>query len=327
MNKTLSHILGHLLFWAFIFCFVLDYFYEVHEIEKAALFSLAEVLIYALYAYVNIYILMPRVFKKRGFPSYIGAVLAFLILTLIPYHQSGFEKELMGEVTIYSKISYSLNFALIIIISFFYWYFREYRSEKEKSLTLENEKLKMELQMLKTQVSPHFLFNTLNNLYSLTVAKSDAAPEMISKLSEVLRYLLYEGEKERVLVSREVEAIGNYLELQRMRKPAASIIEWSHDGIEAHHQVAPLILIHFVENIFKHGDLQSNKEGYLKINFKVTDHRLFARFENSCRPKASEPGIGWKNVRKQLEMIYDDDYKLEVESEGNRYAVNLEVNV
>ena len=283
----------HLLFWLFVFLYVFDHIVAFFPIHESILYTLIELVIYAFAFYINLHILLPRVFTKFGTAPYIGSIIGLLLFEYGPYFFFGLGQIIITGTEVRIFYSFSINYMLFIMISFLYWYVGQYRIEQSKRLTLENEKLKAELLLLKSHVSPHFLFNSLNNIYSLIVANNDNAAPMVEKLSDYLRYIIYEGERERVPLEKEVELIRNYIDLQLFKKlKGEDNIELEIDGVEQYQQIAPLILINMVENCFKHGDVVYNADGFIHVRLKVEGNQLHFSTSNSYKKKTIRNGIG-----------------------------------
>jgi LytS/YehU family sensor histidine kinase len=194
--------------------------------------------------------------------------------------------------------------------------------------------MQSELKFLKSQINPHFLFNTLNSLYALTLKKSDAAPEIVIKLSEMMRYMLYECNERRVPLRKEVQYIQNYLDLEQLRQGQNARIEFELNGSIREQQIAPLMFTPFLENSFKHGLNNQLTEGFVRIRLDVEDHKVFLEIENSKAPvkpaqNHNKPsgGIGLVNVRRRLNLIYPDSYNLLVTDQPDKYKVNLDLNL
>jgi LytS/YehU family sensor histidine kinase len=206
-----------------------------------------------------------------------------------------------------------------------------YQNEKQVLMT---QTIQSELRFLKSQINPHFLFNTLNNLYALTLKKSDKAPEIVLKLSEIMRYMLYECNEKRVHLSKEIHYIYNYLDLERLRQPKDADIRFVVDGHVSDQLIAPLLFVPFVENSFKHGLNHSvNGGGYVRLRLIAAGDELEFFIENSKvdqlprQHHARSGGIGLANVRQRLQMLYPDDHTLEILDEPNRYAVTLRLKM
>jgi LytS/YehU family sensor histidine kinase len=205
-----------------------------------------------------------------------------------------------------------------------------HQSEK---MELQTQTMQSELKFLRSQINPHFLFNTLNNLYALTLKKSDDAPEIVLKLSEMMRYMLYECNEKRVPLKKEVAYMKNYLDLERLRQHESIDIQFNLDGEISDQAIAPLLLIPFIENSFKHGVGSQINHGWVNIEMNVRGQSLTFTIENSKGPAQPKQvhrksgGIGLVNVRRRLNLIYDDDYQLKISNEPNIYRVTLDLNL
>jgi len=153
-------------------------------------------------------------------------------------------------------------------------------SQREKK-ELQSQTLQSELKFLKSQINPHFLFNTLNSLYALTLKKSDQAPEIVLKLSEMMRYMLYECNEREVPLSKEINYLKNYLELEKIRQGKKMEINFAMDGEVGHQKIAPLMFIPFVENSFKHGISNQISAGYVNILLEINQNEVTVTIENS----------------------------------------------
>lgn len=202
-----------------------------------------------------------------------------------------------------------------------YWY-RDKREQTELAL----EEHKLELELLKTQINPHFFFNTLNNIYSLVYKKSDDAPAAVMKLSEIMRYLIYDSKSEMVPLEKEVEQLENYIELERLRVKDDAFIEFEAKGSFATHVVPPMILISFAENAFKHGKRKVPNPG-IKINVTaeegVIKYTVINYILNEPHNNHKGEGIGMQNARRRLELLYPRCHKLDIRKEHEKFIVKL----
>lgn len=229
---------------------------------------------------------------------------------------------MLGEI-------YVVSFATSIKITV------DWLKEHKKLNDLEKRQLRTELKFLRSQVSPHFFFNTLNNIYSLSLEKSDKAPQIILKLSELMRYLLYNTKEKRQDLHKELEFIQNYLDLEQIRFDQKLKIEVNVTGNLEDKKITPMLLMPIIENCFKHGANKSIKQTSISINLKVEgDFMYFSAvntipFDISNAPKRDKDGgIGILNVRKRLELGYDKkDYDLKIFEENNKFHVQLKLRV
>ncbi len=323
-----KNIVYHILFWLFIFGMILDSMLYDYDFEEAALFSLLECGINALIAYANLFFFIPKFLERKGNLIYILSIIVFFLLLFIPYYLSDLGYYLLDPLPHRVIISFTINFISLVLISFLVWKLSKYELEKKRSLALSNEKLKAELLLLKSQVSPHFLFNTLNNIYSLSIEKHEHAPIMIEKLSEILRYLIYEGKKEAVSLEKEADLVKEYIDLQRLKKmKGEEQIKLTIEGIEPHHKIAPLILVNLVENCFKHSDINYNPNGFLRIMLSVKENVLCFKTENSFQQNKKDIGIGLANIREQLKHNYPKEHQFSIQKELTTFKVSLTINL
>jgi len=290
--------------------------------------SCVEVTIHALIFYFNLHVLIPRILVPKGSKLYIIGLFVFLIAILLPYFYSGLGYYLIDENELRVILGFLINYILFTLISFLYWYFTLYHHEKHNRLALHNEKLQAELLFLKSQVSPHFLFNSLNNIYSLSVIKHDNAPVMIEKLSDILRYVIYEGNKQEVMLEREVELINNYIELQLLKKlKAEKNITITVNGLNSSQKITPLILINIVENCFKHSDIAYNIDGFLKLKIFVENNLLKFSTANSFQESNKKTGIGLENIKKQLQYYYPKMHRVDIFNNNGIFKVELQIEL
>jgi LytS/YehU family sensor histidine kinase len=217
-----------------------------------------------------------------------------------------------------------LIFPSIILIAIKY-----YRDQKD-IVALKEQKKTTELNLLRNQLNPHFLFNTLNNLYALALKKSDKTPEVIAKLSEILDYILYQCKDNYVPVYKEIELLENYIALEKVRYGSRVTIVFKKT-IEQNINIAPLILLTFVENAFKHGVSQELKTAIIEMSIKTSASEIIFKLKNS-KPQAhieknssEKKSIGMQNTEKQLELLYPDAYQLIVNNTATNYSLELKL--
>ncbi|MEM8525290.1 MAG: histidine kinase [Bacteroidota bacterium] len=204
--------------------------------------------------------------------------------------------------------------------TFFYFKFSKYKDRKQQELLIQNKKT--ELAYLRSQINPHFLFNTLNNIYSLVYQKSDDALRSVEKLTAMLRYGLYEQE-EFVPLAQEIKHLHNFIELERMRYDYDLELHLNINESTQEFKVPPFLLIPFVENAFKHGDLRQS----LHIDLEVQNQKLHFGIKNAVKSKQKDGvgGIGLENVRKRLELIYGERHDLEVKATDEEFEIQLKI--
>jgi len=198
---------------------------------------------------------------------------------------------------------------------------------KEKDLI--KEKLETELKFLKGQLNPHFLFNTLNNIYALTRKRSELAPIIILKLSKLLRFMLYESEKSHVPISEEIRVLEDYIEVEKVRFSKELCVTFIQNIDNNNQPIAPLILLPFIENAFKHGPGEMLSKSFIDIDIQLTDGNLTfivvnSIDQNNCELTTKKIGLG--NVRRQLELMYEE-FKLQTENLSETFKIELKINL
>lgn len=218
---------------------------------------------------------------------------------------------------------YPVTFFAVAIKLLKYWYVNQ-----QEQQVLEQEKLQAELRFLKTQIHPHFLFNTLNNLYALTLKASPKAPEAVLKLSELINYMLYECTGDEVLLSKEVKFIHNYIDIEKMRYGDKLDVDIRVRG-EAHDRKIPaLILLPFVENCFKHGASETLQLSWVKIAIDIQSNLIVIKVENNKNGENAvqkKQGIGIQNVKRRLDLLYPGKHELKIINGKETFLVILTI--
>ena len=200
---------------------------------------------------------------------------------------------------------------------------------KEREKNLVKEKLETELKFLRNQTNPHFLFNTLNNIYGLARKKSDDTAEVVMKLSKLLRFMLYESRKSSIKTGEEIKMLDDYINLERIRYSDRLSITFNKEIDNESEQIAPLLLLPFVENAFKHGASENRFESFIRIDLKLDNGLLHFDIENTKENGTADKvtdNIGLGNVRRQLELMYKE-YDMQVLSGTNTFKVLLTINL
>ncbi|RED19067.1 histidine kinase [Flavobacterium cutihirudinis] len=295
--------------------------------------------------YLNILIFMPYLVYRKKYLLYILAVLSSIFVMVIlkfnltyllinhdvwPEGPNRIDK-LTLTYTIDMMIGelYVITFVTAIKITL------DFMKEQKRVTDLEKSQLETELLFLKSQISPHFLFNTLNNIYSLSVEKSNKTPKIVIKLSELMRYMLYETKNKRQSLENEILCIQNYLDLERIRNDDRLEINMAISGDIHDKEIAPIILLTFIENAFKHGVNKNTGKVVIDINFKIKGDFLHFSISNP-QPEFtlhednfnSSSGIGIENVKKRLALGYNkNEYSLSFKKKKNIFVVKLIIKV
>jgi len=261
--------------------------------------------------------------------GYLGYCIIESILDYL-FLKPGYNTVLVLEI-FYSNLI--INLAFVVAGLFYGFASGWYQNEKQKK-ELQDENLRAELDFLKAQVNPHFLFNVLNMAYSSATKSNDqATAEIISELASLMRYMLYESNVPKIHVEKEIEYIESYVELQKRRLSKESLpsitFEKNISG-SAYNTIAPMLLIPFVENAFKHG-IRMGKETFIQVNLQIEDGLLTFMVKNSINRKSESPdkigGIGLTNVKKRLELLYPSKYDLHIDNDHELYTVLLKINL
>lgn len=226
-------------------------------------------------------------------------------------------------------ISSFMDIALVVGVAVAFKQYRISQQSREREKELEKEKMQAELKFLRSQTNPHFLFNTLNNIYALARKKSDETPGVVMKLSKLLRFMLYEARKGQISISEELRVLQDYIELEKIRYNERLEITLTQHIDDKTQAIAPLILLPFVENAFKHGASESRFSSFVHIEVRLEAGMLSFNVENSKETESAggtSEGIGLENVRRQLELMYPV-HTLEVDNGNEVYRVILNINL
>lgn len=317
-----------------------------------------------LLVYVNLYILIPVLLLRQRFVLYAAALLAwiFLISSLTIgahrfYARAG--SAIFAAVSDFNITNYAvqfLNSIYLLGLATAIKFLKDWMSQKQLLQEKQKEQVDTELNFLKSQIHPHFFFNTLNNLYSLTLQKSDLAPEVVLKLSDLMSYMLYESGAALVPLDKEISNLENYMALENLRFGQRLCLSFEKEGVTDSIRIPPLILLAFVENSFKHGMNQITGEGRIDISLKVMPDGLVFRVGNPVGGMAAGGGgavahggavaggavdeagpggadgaatggngLGLKNAIRRLDLLYGTRYRLDLDRTANRFQVTLNI--
>jgi len=329
-----NRVFQHIMFWCLSFLILTNILKVSTEIKRidliyTAIFHAPIILI----VYLNLKVLIPLFLEKSKYFLYIIFVFGAVILGA-SFYIVLFDKLIDYIFTGYYFIAYygfwdiSLYFVIYIFLTSLFRlarsYFRLHEIEKEKTLA--------ELKALKSQINPHFLFNSLNNIYSLARKNSTQTPDKIIQLSNLMRHIIYESDSDLIPLEKEIEMIKNYIELQNLRTTGKDKIRLEVLGEIRERQIAPLLFLPFVENSFKHGFKGGAENIFVHIRIEVSGNILNFETENS-KGKTSElndskyKGIGIENVKKRLELIYPESHSLKIFDKKNIFKVLLQVQL
>lgn len=334
-NRLLKvRILQHILFWCLSFLILLNIFKVSAEIKQidlvyTAIFHLPILLV----VYLNLRFLFPFFLENRKYFLY-GISVLILVASGAGFYIILFDSWIDYVFSSYYFIAYYGFFDISLYLIIYVFLTSLFRLARGwfRLQEIEKEKTMAELKALKSQINPHFLFNSLNSIYSLSRKNSTQVPEKVIQLSDLMRHIIYDSDVEFILLPKEIEMIGNYIELQNLRTPEKEKIELEVIGEIEGRKVAPLIFLPFVENSFKHGLKSGAENPYVKIKIEVLPNDLIFEIENS-KGKTTEiieskyKGIGIENVKKRLDLIYPNQHSLKISETESIFKVILQIKL
>jgi len=264
--------------------------------------------------------------NQRLFIKYFIGITIIIPVLIIVY-----ETLILGKESVILLANYPPVYSILVLIYYFSlfvvgigWVLLELK----QVLKLKNEKVKNELQHLKTQVSPHFFFNMLNNLYGLIEKDTPKAKKLVLELSEMMRYSIYKAQNDYVTLQEEIQFIQNYISLHKMRYHKNVDINFTVEVEDETIKVMPLLFINLVENAFKHGVENLRDEAYVLIKLQADSNRIYFEVENNFdkEQQKEEQGMGLQNLRRRLELAYPNKFNLVSSTKGNVYNTQLTLN-
>jgi len=345
MDKNIDYktVGRHLLFWIAYFLYTAIDESGRHRDSwrfDLSISSLTEFPVSAIVVYANLLLLMPAYYKSQKFIRY-GILLAGLLLIgglmnrffswwiwlprercLDPRSDEPTQFWILPRI-----VKDSFDILPVVTVTLVLKLMRDSSKHEKKLREIEKEKFTAEMHLLKAQINPHFFFNTLNSLYSLTLPISKKASDVVVRLSDLMRYMLYDSSENKVSLKNEIIHLENYIAIEHMRFNDRLDLSFQYSGDMEGKMVAPLLLLPFIENAFKHGIGDSS--GWITIDLQVINNQLFLKVENSCTPLAPKNpgGLGLSNVKRRLELIYPNNYLLNIEQTTEIFAVELKINL
>ncbi len=338
LNKY--RLLFHMLFWFSYILTITFFFGEFLNIHKIFIRTLISTFFNAIVVYLNLYVLLPRYFEKKKYWEFLvflnGAVLAVVVLrawgdTLIP---KGIDTPTFIDDYLLSLphfLGIALSAYVLLLLTSSAKFIKDYFMNIQMREQILRIKYESELRNLKNQLNPHFLFNTLNNIYSYAYLKSDKAGPMILMLSDMMRYVLYECDDNKVPMSKELDYLGNYIELQKMKKEAEQKIGFEIIGDFSDLMIEPLLFLPLFENVFKHGNLDDVENGWMKAKFEYNSGMVMLDLSNSYvpgkYPKTKDGGIGLRNIKERLNILYPGKHGITIVDESNVFSTFIYIEV
>ena len=352
-NTSSNKILFHVIIWVFFILTSLIQFYESPFTINNDFY--VQWFTGIILFYLNYFYLVPTLLLEKKYWLYFAFVLALIILFMVirmTYFMPEFKpvrhinmmppredmkfilkghrvKAVMARQPLFFKIGPSLFYILIITISAIIRTLTEFYNNQQNKLIAETHRTNTELIYLRKQTNPHFLFNSLNSIYSLAHKKSDLVPDAIVTLSELMRYMLYETDNKTVALEKEINYIQNYIELQKLRLNNIEDIYINVHGDTKNKFIEPLLLISFVENAFKYGT-DYKGAAHIKIKITIFENSLDFWIENTIENYVKDPensGIGLVNIQNRLDLLYPNAHQLTITQDSKLYQVHLKLNL
>ncbi len=349
LKDRLYHIFSirwvqHLSFWSVFLLMQLGRFIDMdpERIPRELLFEGIQNTFVAFLVYFNLRYLIPNYWNTGSYGKY---VLIFFIcevftissLSILFYHFPDLEFKSfirLSPAKIIMMNTFKTN--IFVLSSTLFHFVKEWIKLKDENLKFTEkaqEQLEAELSVLKEQVNPHFLFNTLNNIYSMSLYDSVKTPDMILRLSQLISYMLYECKDEEVQLEKEIQFIKNYIELESIRVEDVANIQLNIEGENPGHKIPPLLFIPLIENAFKHGISSELETSEIKIAMKISQDRINLEISNPLESKrgihteAKHEGLGIENVRKRLNLLFPNKHIFNITKSDNQYTTHLSLSL
>ena len=339
----------HLAFWILLLILSVSLSSQLFPIKQAIGMSFKTIGILAIVAYLNSLFVIPQFFQKGNFGQYFLALLILICLSLIvnaslsnllypDLYKQFIPKQPIpppmrpGVNPIFRQVPIFFMFILVLFISTTYQLAREFRLKERHNDLLQKEKIRHELNFLRAQINPHFLFNALNNLHALLQLHPNKAGDFVLKLGDMLRYVLEGGKEDKVRLREEIHYIQNYIYFQKQKDENFQNISFCYSGEASDgYFIEPMLLIPFVENAFQHSYAVSSKNRFIKIKLKLSQGIIHFQLENSLANQPApnslsdrkEGGVGLRNVQRRLALLYPNNYELWHGPKANSYHINL----
>lgn len=335
LDRFLKHrVLLHVLFWIVVVIYFMLGYGKPGRYGIELIRSLSFLPNHILLVYIFLYFLIPDFLLKNKVFTFLGLAVIFIAVSMYFSYLINFKflaSESIQIGTWWSIGSSLLGSLTVVGIAVSIKLLRYWYQQKQEILLVSQEKFAAELQMLKSQVHPHFLFNTLNNLYSLTLEQSKLAAPIVLKLAALLRYMLYDCNTNLVPLEKEISIMDDYIELEKMRYHNRLEISKQYSGDFKEKLIPPLLFLPLLENCFKHGTSKQIDQCWISIYINVENDILKLILTNSkIREENRSPlsgGIGLQNVEKRLQLLYKDKYKLKTSLAEESYTVSLSIEL
>lgn len=333
-NKKLFYI-AHSSFWLIYFAISIWVFTNFLSLKVSFLRSLANGIPLFILVYVNIWNINTFFEKKKISVAVLIAIFLLIVFIPIRYYINtsaifntdfGFKNK---KETLIAGI-FITNLLMLIFSSFYQILVNRFRKNRLQSQEIQVHQA-AQLTYLRSQINPHFLFNTLNNIYALALEKSEKTPKMVLKLANILRYVVYQKDDKKVLLSEEIQLINHFIDLTNLKFETKPNINFIVEGEPNTISIEPMILIPIIENCFKHTDIETNEKGFIKIHLIVKENCLLFKTKNSkndaLKQKDEVGGVGLRNIKKRLELTYKNNFTFEFIDLKEEFNVSLKLDL
>ena len=352
LNILLNRVVRNVLFWLVVYYLVWnnDVANKIYQPKVYVLGMCITASVLMMFTYANNLWLMPRFVRDKKYAQYLWRVLLltavcsalfvggvkwfFLRYPLAHIHHISLFSTVVSTSytleTIVVEVGYcAIGMLLWLFLISTAWFMNDYTRQQKALEAAQRKQVETELHFLKSQVNPHFLFNTLNNLYGLSLKKADTTPDAILRLSSILRYMLYESDAARVSFEKEKEIMQAYINLELLRLPAGDDFSFFIES-DREYMVPPLLWLPVLENVFKHATRVITDKYFIAYSAIIKDGVLTIHTRNNYKPNgnsATEGGIGLANLRKRLELLYPDKHTIVAAPDGDAFVVELKVTL
>lgn len=344
LNKR-NNLIGHIVLWIFSIAFFSLIFYlnsKVFNFElivKAILVNTG----FAISVYTNLYLLIPKFLKQKSYIFYVFWLIVLisassLFVQFVLFYPLRNILHVSDQLSGFDANIHSAFFFVTLVyvgVSSFLKFVKDWIAMQDlnyKLAKIEKQKLEAELNTLKGQLNPHFLFNSLNNIYSLALIKSDKVPELILKLSDLMRHIIYESKENFIALEKEIEFVDNFIALQQIRISNNTKLKYEKSGKIPHARIVPLLFEPFIDNAFKHGVPGNADSDFINIGFQFSVDKLHFKIENNYSDEQKwnkkHSGIGIQNVKQRLSLLYKkNEYDLLIHKDNHVYCVELNLKL
>lgn len=335
-RKTLSLVQIQWIIWVLLFGINVLALLQFDPLGQALVYSAIVIVTYAAVMYVNANLLLPQLYEKNRLFLYVLVAIIFLALIATARNLVSFwvysrfyakKPETFRWGTVVNSF---ISILFVYLSSILFYIARNYFRLRQKQEQLQKKNAEAELNLLKAQVQPHFLFNTLNNIYFVAQRESPETAALLDKLSQIMRYFVDEAPKEKITLQTELDFINNYIELESMRMRYPLQVTVNITGTVEPVMVPPMLLIPLVENVFKHGIDKRREDNFLKMSVLATDDRLMVEVQNripGVQVTRGKNGSGLRNLEGRLKLLFDDRFELGTSETVDIYKSRLKVPV